>query len=163
MQVHESEKDAPSGQQACAPYTTYQTPTNSWTPEYHNNGYEATTKLQQISSQSPVSDNYATNYEDYGHHHHHQHQQQQQQQILDNRLGYVQTSPEPYFYPSNPADRCHYTCEVQTNNNNNNNNSLGYTEVVEPYVDYTLVGMLCNEEQPMMQPPPPQNVYVPHH
>lgn len=89
----------------------------------------------------------------------------------------AQNSPEPFFYPSN--DRCHYTCEVvdtrlpqmaitsaaQANGMNN------YGDVADldlpPFVDYTLVGMLCSTEEDTssLLPSCPQNShsYVPHH
>ena len=87
----------------------------------------------------------------------------------------AQNSPEPFFYPTN--DRCHYTCEVvdtrlpqmavasQSNGMNN------YGDVADldlpPFVDYTLVGMLCSTEEDTssLLPGCPQNShsYVPHH
>ncbi|XP_076393234.1 uncharacterized protein LOC100876634 isoform X5 [Megachile rotundata] len=88
-----------------------------------------------------------------------------------------QSSPEPFFYPSN--DRCHYTCEVldtrlpQMNmNTGNTQTGINYGDVSEldlpPFVDYTLVGMLCSsaeEDASNLLPSCPQNAqsYVPHH
>ncbi|OAD58603.1 Transcription factor glial cells missing [Eufriesea mexicana] len=89
-----------------------------------------------------------------------------------------QNSPEPFFYPSN--DRCHYTCEVldtrlpQMALNTGVNTQPGmnnYGDVSEldlpPFVDYTLVGMLCSTEEDTssLLPGCPQNAqsYVPHH
>ncbi|XP_068965528.1 uncharacterized protein [Bombus flavifrons] len=89
----------------------------------------------------------------------------------------TQNSPEPFFYPSN--DRCHYTCEVldtrlpqMTMNPTVTQSSINnYGDVSEldlpPFVDYTLVGMLCSTEEDTsnLLPGCPQNSqsYVPHH
>ncbi|XP_011301205.1 uncharacterized protein [Fopius arisanus] len=57
------------------------------------------------------------------------------------------SSPEPYFYPSN--DRCHYTCDVDSRMpqiqlpTNSGNYDVSDIEIPQ-FVDYTLVGMLCN-------------------
>lgn len=88
-----------------------------------------------------------------------------------------QNSPEPFFYPSN--DRCHYTCEVldtrlpqmNLNTGPTQTDMNNYGDVSEldmpPFVDYTLVGMLCptEEDTTSLLPSCPQNVqsYVPHH
>lgn len=57
-------------------------------------------------------------------------------------------SPEPYFYGQN--ERCHYTCDVGDTRipqiqlpNNSGNYDVNDIELPQ-YVDYTLVGMLCN-------------------
>lgn len=70
-----------------------------------------------------------------------------------------QNSSEPFFYPSN--DRCHYTCEVldtrlpqmamnagnaQTGMNNYNDVNVNELDL-PPFVDYTLVGMLCSSAE----------------
>ncbi|XP_063976980.1 uncharacterized protein LOC135162443 [Diachasmimorpha longicaudata] len=59
------------------------------------------------------------------------------------------SSPEPYFYSSN--DRCHYTCDVIDTRHNqiqlplNNSANYDVSDIEIPqFVDYTLVGMLCN-------------------
>ena len=89
-----------------------------------------------------------------------------------------QSSPEPFFYPSN--DRCHYTCEVldtrlpqMTMNADVAQPGINaYGDVSDldlpPFVDYTLVGMLCSsteEDTSNLLPGCPQNAqsYVPHH
>ncbi|XP_031850149.1 uncharacterized protein LOC116435091 [Nomia melanderi] len=70
-----------------------------------------------------------------------------------------QNSSEPFFYPSN--DRCHYTCEVldtrlpqmpmnagNTQTGMNNYNDVNVNELdLPPFVDYTLVGMLCSSAE----------------
>ncbi|KAG7207533.1 hypothetical protein KM043_009164 [Ampulex compressa] len=86
-----------------------------------------------------------------------------------------QNSPEPFFYPSN--DRCHYTCEVLDTRlpqmpvgNPGLVNNYADVEDLElpPFVDYTLVGMLCSSTEAdtsaLLQgcPQNPQS-YVPHH
>ncbi|XP_025269577.1 transcription factor glial cells missing isoform X2 [Camponotus floridanus] len=66
-----------------------------------------------------------------------------------------QNSPETYFYPSN--DRCHYTCEivermpqmtsagpVTHGTVNNYGDQIAADLDLPPFVDYTLVGMLCS-------------------
>lgn len=92
----------------------------------------------------------------------------------------TQNSPEPFFYPSN--DRCHYTCEVVDTRlpqmaiapsvapSNGMNGSYGDVTDLDlpPFVDYTLVGMLCSTEEDtssLLPPSCPQNAhtYVPHH
>ncbi|KAK2584448.1 hypothetical protein KPH14_006828 [Odynerus spinipes] len=91
-----------------------------------------------------------------------------------------QNSSEPFFYPSN--ERCHYTCEVldtrlppMTMNAAPVHHSTvnGYGDVADmdlpPFVDYTLVGMLCSSTEEdtttSMMPgcPPNSQAYVPHH
>ncbi|XP_029038327.1 uncharacterized protein LOC114873796 [Osmia bicornis bicornis] len=91
-----------------------------------------------------------------------------------------QNSPEPFFYPNN--DRCHYTCEVldtrlpqmtmNTAQTGTPQTGINYGDVSEldlpPFVDYTLVGMLCSsaeEDTSNLLPGCPQNSqsYVPHH
>ena len=61
-----------------------------------------------------------------------------------------QNSSEPFFYSNN--DRCHYTCEVLDTRLPQvpvgSSHSVGYGDVTDlempPFVDYTLVGMLCS-------------------
>lgn len=149
-----------------------------------NSGYEAPKEIrasQLISSHSPASE--APRFPNYDDYQQLMHQQQQQQQnlpnqradaspehspnhrILDDRLAYqeqqqqqqpVLSNPESYFYQNN--DRCHYTCEVLDTRLPQVGNMAGYTEVADlempPYVDYTLVGMLCSsgEEEQQQQP-----------
>lgn len=91
-----------------------------------------------------------------------------------------QNSPEPFFYPNN--DRCHYTCEVldtrlpqmtiNAAQTGTPQTGINYGDVSEldlpPFVDYTLVGMLCSsaeEDTTNLLPGCPQNSqsYVPHH
>ncbi|CAD1476671.1 unnamed protein product, partial [Heterotrigona itama] len=90
----------------------------------------------------------------------------------------AQNSPEPFFYSSN--DRCHYTCEVldtrlpqmpMANPTVAQSAMNNYGDVSEldlpPFVDYTLVGMLCSTEEDTSTlltgcPQNGQN-YVPHH
>ena len=120
----------------------------------------------------PTTNN-ATSPEQSSSEHQHHHRHQNASRILDERLGYSNnslTSPEPFYYQNNAtADRCHYTCELldtRLNNNNNNaagnnhhagsNNNMGYAEVptdidLPPFVDYTLVGMLCSSAEEEQQ------------
>lgn len=92
-----------------------------------------------------------------------------------------QNSPEPFFYSNN--DRCHYTCEVldtrlpqmtMTNSAPVHQPGLnGYSDVADidlpPFVDYTLVGMLCSSTEEdtttsiMTGCPPNSQAFVPHH
>lgn len=97
-----------------------------------------------------------------------------------------QNSPEPFFYPSN--DRCHYTCEIlervpqimNTGPVHGAVNSYGSDQTttaaaaaadleLPPFVDYTLVGMLCSsadEDTSSLLPGCPQDShssYIPHH
>ncbi|XP_066593953.1 uncharacterized protein [Prorops nasuta] len=101
----------------------------------------------------------------------------------------VQASPESFFYPSN--DRCHYTCEVldtrlpQINISSSSQESATTAAAtaaptsinsyemgdldMPPFVDYTLVGMLCSAtdegNNSVLLPNCPQasQTYVPHH
>ncbi|XP_015115347.1 uncharacterized protein LOC107039976 [Diachasma alloeum] len=67
----------------------------------------------------------------------------------DGTIQHPHSSPEPYFYPNN--DRCHYTCQVvdtrlpqiQLPPSNSGNYDVSDIEIPQ-FVDYTLVGMLCN-------------------
>ncbi|XP_008214127.1 transcription factor glial cells missing 2-like [Nasonia vitripennis] len=105
-------------------------------------------------------------------------QQQQQQRMLDERLGYhmhqQQTSPAPsFFYQGNDRSSCHYTCEVLDTRLQAQVNAappMSYAEVpdmeVPPFVDYTLVGMLCSSAEEELAPCQQQAMvhsYVPHH
>jgi len=89
-----------------------------------------------------------------------------------------QNSPEPLFYPNN--DRCHYTCEIlermpqmmnagAVHGSINNYGDQTTTDLdLPPFVDYTLVGMLCSsmdEDTSNMLPGCPQDshTYIPHH
>ncbi|XP_076243361.1 uncharacterized protein LOC143184784 [Calliopsis andreniformis] len=90
-----------------------------------------------------------------------------------------QNSPEPFFYSNN--ERCHYTCEeldtrlpqmVPAMNAGTTQTGINYGDVSDldlpPFVDYTLVGMLCSsteDDTPHLLPSCPQNAqsYVPHH
>ncbi|XP_015607622.1 transcription factor glial cells missing [Cephus cinctus] len=86
-----------------------------------------------------------------------------------------QSSPEPFFYPSN--ERCHYTCEVLDTRIPQMplpaGHNVNYSEVadleVPPFVDYTLVGMLCSpgddDPSPGLLPActQPSQTYVPNH
>lgn len=92
-----------------------------------------------------------------------------------------QNSPEPFFYSNN--DRCHYTCEVldtrlpqmtMTNSAPVHQTGLNsYSDVADidlpPFVDYTLVGMLCSSTEEdtttsiMTGCPPNSQAFVPHH
>ncbi|XP_011154781.1 transcription factor glial cells missing [Harpegnathos saltator] len=95
-----------------------------------------------------------------------------------------QNSSEPFFYPNN--ERCHYTCEIldrlpqmmsnvpaATAHGTNDNNYGGQVAAdldLPPFVDYTLVGMLCSsadeEAASSLLPagcPQDSHSYVPHH
>lgn len=89
-----------------------------------------------------------------------------------------QNSSDPFFYPNN--DRCPYTCEIldrlpQTMNAgsahgtiNNYGDQIDANLDMPPFVDYTLVGMLCSsaeEHTSNLLPSCPQDShsYIPHH
>ncbi|XP_050452607.1 uncharacterized protein LOC126852162 [Cataglyphis hispanica] len=90
-----------------------------------------------------------------------------------------QNSPETFFYPNN--DRCHYTCEVvermpqmtsagPTHGTvNNYGDQIAADLDLPPFVDYTLVGMLCSstdEDTSSLLPsgcPQDSHSYIPHH
>ncbi|KAL2745094.1 hypothetical protein V1477_006511 [Vespula maculifrons] len=92
-----------------------------------------------------------------------------------------QNSPEHFFYSTN--DRCHYTCEVLDNRlpQMTMTNAApvhhpvvnGYSDVADidlpPFVDYTLVGMLCSSTEEdtttsmMTGCPSNSQAFVPHH
>ncbi|GAB1868819.1 Transcription factor glial cells missing [Camponotus japonicus] len=90
-----------------------------------------------------------------------------------------QNSPETYFYPSN--DRCHYTCEIVERmpqmasagpahgTVNNYGDQIAADLDLPPFVDYTLVGMLCSsadEDTSNLLPSgclQDSHSYTPHH
>ncbi|XP_020277739.1 transcription factor glial cells missing-like [Pseudomyrmex gracilis] len=93
-----------------------------------------------------------------------------------------QNSPEPFFYPSN--DRCHYTCEIlervpqmmnagpvhgAVNSYGSDQTTAAADLELPPFVDYTLVGMLCSsadEDTSSLLPGCPQDShssYISHH
>lgn len=103
---------------------------------------------------------------------------------MDTSTVHSQNSPEPFFYPSN--ERCHYTCEIldrlpqmmgnvpgvttHGTNVNNYGEQVAADLDLPPFVDYTLVGMLCSsadeEAASSLLPagcPQDSHSYVPHH
>ncbi|XP_014213396.1 putative uncharacterized protein DDB_G0271606 [Copidosoma floridanum] len=116
------------------------------TQQHEPHGYASQFDSSQ-SSQSPVPE--ATppfiGYE--GYHHHHSSQMIQPQSP---RQAYQQQlkNPEVCFYQ--PEDRCHqYSCgDLLDNRLTQSASGMGYAQVTDldlpPFIDYTLVGMLCN-------------------
>lgn len=103
---------------------------------------------------------------------------------MENAAIQSQNSQEPFLYPNN--ERCHYTCEIldrlpQMMNNtpgttahganvNNYNEQVAADLDLPPFVDYTLVGMLCSsaDEEAASSLLPAgcsqdSHSYVPHH
>ncbi|XP_012526545.1 uncharacterized protein LOC105831145 [Monomorium pharaonis] len=107
------------------------------------------------------------------------------ERLFHNASGVTETSvqsrnsPESFFYPGN--ERCPYTCEILERvpqmmsagpahgTVNNYGDSATADLDLPPFVDYTLVGMLCSstdEETSSLLPGCPQdshNNYIPHH